>query len=290
MENRNATLAVAIVGAVIIAVIALAPEGNVNGMLRRVGLGEEPPGGAGAAPSPPPNVPADMDVPLKDAGSGRESIDGVDDTEECLAAIQNHVAARAAVLSECIKRNRAIRFEVSVPPEGERLVVKLLDDPSLTAAERGCAKAALLPPKGTREHPAFTTGCSLEVRANHAAEAANGSALQTQVEQRGVLSRGPAAPQRDASETLLPMPNRNEVLSVLRGAGPAVRRCKTHMQGSAPTKLWIAGRTGTVNRAAVTGGPFAGTPAATCIEHALVELKFPQFAQSEMTVAFPFTL
>jgi hypothetical protein len=47
---------------------------------------------------------------------------------------------------------------------------------------------------------------------------------------------------------------------------------------------------GSVSNVAMAGGPFAGTPAAACMENAVRSARVPAFTNPNVTISYPFVI
>jgi len=84
-------------------------------------------------------------------------------------------------------------------------------------------------------------------------------------------------------------PSRGDVQSALTRVSPAVTACGAGEHGMAPVAITIAGSTGRVTNAVVSGS-FAGTPVGSCIARAVRGATFPHFSRPSLTVNFPFRI
>jgi predicted Zn finger-like uncharacterized protein len=98
-----------------------------------------------------------------------------------------------------------------------------------------------------------------------------------------------AADDDDDSATGLPdSPSRQETLAAMRGVEPAVRACSTAaepMTGTAEVAITIAGDTGRVTSATVTG--ITGNTG-TCIARAVRAARFPHFNKPTFSIKYPY--
>ncbi len=93
-----------------------------------------------------------------------------------------------------------------------------------------------------------------------------------------------------ATSGLPEKPTKQDVMDALKSVTPAVNSCGKGQTGVATVSITIAGATGSVASAKVVSGPFAGTPAAGCIEGAVKKAKFPKFSQTKFSVSYPFVI
>lgn len=84
-------------------------------------------------------------------------------------------------------------------------------------------------------------------------------------------------------------PSRDQVRAALRAVQTAVGACGNGQHGTVTTVISVAGATGRVSSAEVTGA-FAGTPAGSCVARAAHAAHFTPFAQATFTVTFPFAI
>lgn len=84
-------------------------------------------------------------------------------------------------------------------------------------------------------------------------------------------------------------PSRQDVLRALQAITPQVRACGRTRHGTAMTTIVVAGSTGRVETATVTG-PFAGSPEAACITRAVRGARFPRFSNPTFRIQYPFQL
>jgi predicted Zn finger-like uncharacterized protein len=84
-------------------------------------------------------------------------------------------------------------------------------------------------------------------------------------------------------------PPRDGVLSALRSVQGAVSGCGGGQHGVANTTITVAGATGRVTNANVTG-QFAGTPVGTCVARAVRGARFPRFRRANFQVSFPYRI
>lgn len=79
-----------------------------------------------------------------------------------------------------------------------------------------------------------------------------------------------------------------QVLAVMNGLAPRIRRCGDGTPGTVHVDVTISG-SGRVTSALVTG-QFAGTPIGSCAARTVRAARFPQFGQPSMTVRFPYPI
>jgi len=84
-------------------------------------------------------------------------------------------------------------------------------------------------------------------------------------------------------------PSRADISAGMNGVAGAVRACGGGQSGTAMIRVTIS-NSGRVTNAAVTGPPFAGTPAGSCMARAVRGASFPRFTNPSLTVSYPFTI
>lgn len=90
----------------------------------------------------------------------------------------------------------------------------------------------------------------------------------------------------DEADDMPPSPSRDEVLAAMRGVEPAVRACGTGSEkGMAEVQITVAGTTGRVTNATVTG--ITGE-VGSCIARAARNAKFPRFSKPTFQVKYPY--
>jgi hypothetical protein len=92
-------------------------------------------------------------------------------------------------------------------------------------------------------------------------------------------------PAEDLPET----PTRRQVLTTLRALEGEVRACGVGESGTVETRVVVAGATGRVSSARVSGD-FAGTPVAGCVAEVVETARFPRFGRERFEIAFPYRL
>jgi hypothetical protein len=102
----------------------------------------------------------------------------------------------------------------------------------------------------------------------------------------GGSSKGKTAAAADTSG-LPKQPSRDQVRSAMKGVEPAVKACSTGGGGVAIVTVSVAGETGRVTNATVSG---VTGPAGSCIARAARGASFPKFQQSTFKISFPFKL
>lgn len=78
-------------------------------------------------------------------------------------------------------------------------------------------------------------------------------------------------------------------MRALDAVRPTVSACGGGEHGNAVVSITIAGPTGRVSGATVSGS-FAGTPVGTCIARAVRGATFPRFVRPTLTIQFPFRI
>ncbi|MDB4977730.1 MAG: glycine-rich protein [Myxococcaceae bacterium] len=91
------------------------------------------------------------------------------------------------------------------------------------------------------------------------------------------------------SENLPATPSREDVISAMKGIAPDVTACGKGESGVAMVKVGVAGPTGKVSGADVSG-QFAGSPVGSCIAKEVRKAKFPKFTQPTFSFSYPFKL
>ena len=89
------------------------------------------------------------------------------------------------------------------------------------------------------------------------------------------------------SSNLPKTPSRNDVISALKGVKGAVAACGKGQSGIATVQVTVAGSTGRVTNAQVSG---VTGPPGSCIAKAVRKAKFPKFQQKVFKVKYPFKL
>lgn len=103
-------------------------------------------------------------------------------------------------------------------------------------------------------------------------------------------SREPATPAPAAADPSLPdRPDTSAVRAAITAVQPAVAACAQGQHGLATTAITVAGPTGRVQNAVVSG-QFQGTPQGTCVARAVRGARFPRFRQAAFTISYPFRL
>ncbi|MDH5676149.1 MAG: zinc-ribbon domain-containing protein [Myxococcales bacterium] len=103
----------------------------------------------------------------------------------------------------------------------------------------------------------------------------------------GKKSGGGSSSAPAANANLPKQPSRSEVISAMNGVKGAVQACAGGASGTAMVNITVAGSTGRVTSAQVSG--VTGAPG-SCIAKAVRKAKFPKFSQSVFKVNFPFRL
>jgi hypothetical protein len=95
----------------------------------------------------------------------------------------------------------------------------------------------------------------------------------------------PAAPAQDA----LPQPNRQQITRAMGRVSGAVRACANGQTGMAMMRVTFVSD-GSVSNVTTSGGPFAGTPAAACMENAVRSARVPAFTNPNVSINYPFVI
>jgi predicted Zn finger-like uncharacterized protein len=107
-------------------------------------------------------------------------------------------------------------------------------------------------------------------------------------EAKEVAAPAAAVAAHDDSDDLPPSPSRDEVLAAMRGVEPAVRQCAgPDAKGTAEVQITVAGGTGRVTNATVTG--ITGE-IGSCIARAARNAKFPHFSKPTFQVKYPYRM
>jgi hypothetical protein len=80
-------------------------------------------------------------------------------------------------------------------------------------------------------------------------------------------------------------PSREQVMTTMRAAMPALSRCTGGRRGVVEVQLTVRG-SGKVTYALVQGS-FAGTPEGSCLARALRDVQFPEFTESSLRLSYP---
>jgi hypothetical protein len=101
--------------------------------------------------------------------------------------------------------------------------------------------------------------------------------------------KGGSKPRKAAAPTsnLPEQPTKSQVLSAMNKVRPAVQACAKGQSGVAFVNVSVAGKTGRVTNAQVSG---VTGPAGSCIARAVRKARFPKFQQNVFKVKFPFKL
>jgi hypothetical protein len=91
------------------------------------------------------------------------------------------------------------------------------------------------------------------------------------------------APKANLQET----PSRDQVMSAMNSVKPAVASCAQGQSGVAMVTVSVAGETGRVTNAQVSG---VTGPAGSCVAQAVRKAQFPKFANKVFKVQYPFKL
>ena len=102
---------------------------------------------------------------------------------------------------------------------------------------------------------------------------------------RSATTATPATPDSSLPTT----PASGDVRSAMTAVTPAVTACGAGEHGVAAVAIVIAGPTGRVSSATVSG-QFAGTPVGSCVARAVRGATFPHFRQATFSIAYPFRL
>ncbi len=92
-----------------------------------------------------------------------------------------------------------------------------------------------------------------------------------------------------ANSNLPDTPARDEVARALRSVTGPVAACGNGQHGVANTTITVAGSSGRVSSAQVTG-QFAGTPVGSCVARAVRGAQFPRFRRASFQVSFPYRI
>lgn len=84
-------------------------------------------------------------------------------------------------------------------------------------------------------------------------------------------------------------PSQREVGATLRALEREVAMCREDVSGTVSTRITVAGATGRVVRVDV-GGDAAGGGVASCVAGVVETARFPQFANEQLVVAFPYRM
>jgi len=103
----------------------------------------------------------------------------------------------------------------------------------------------------------------------------------------GSSSKGKTAAAAADTSGLPKQPSRDQVRSAMAGVKPAVDACGTGGGGVAIVTVSVAGETGRVTNATVSG---VTGPSGSCIARAARGAQFPKFQQSTFKISFPFKL
>ncbi|MBI2895425.1 MAG: hypothetical protein HYY06_17855 [Deltaproteobacteria bacterium] len=90
-------------------------------------------------------------------------------------------------------------------------------------------------------------------------------------------------------EGALPQPNRQQIQRGMGRVAGAVRACAGGQSGMAMMRVTFVSD-GSVSSATMAGGPFAGTPAAACMENAVRSARVPAFTNPNVTISYPFVI
>lgn len=101
--------------------------------------------------------------------------------------------------------------------------------------------------------------------------------------------KAPAVKPSAPAANLAAQPSRANVISAMRGVTPGVQRCasKNSVSGIAKVKIMVAGSSGKVTAATITG---VTGPVVACIGQAVRKANFPKFSKPSFSVTFPFRL
>lgn len=92
-----------------------------------------------------------------------------------------------------------------------------------------------------------------------------------------------------APSNLPDTPSKDSVGKALRSVQGRVKACGKGESGIAMVQVTVAGSTGRVTNATVTG-QFAGTPVGSCVARAVRKVRFSKFKRSTFQVGFPYRL
>ena len=92
-----------------------------------------------------------------------------------------------------------------------------------------------------------------------------------------------------ADSSLPQTPGRDDVIAAMNRVQPAVAACGGGQHGTATVAIVVAGTTGRVTNATVSG-QFSGTPVGSCIARAVRGATFPRFQRASFTVNYPFRI
>lgn len=104
----------------------------------------------------------------------------------------------------------------------------------------------------------------------------------------GPTPRGSRA-ERPTASTLPETPSSHDARAALDALAPALRACAAGAHAEARLLLMVAGETGRVRSATVTGD-FAGTPAGSCMARAARSVRLPAFSRATFSIAYPISL
>jgi hypothetical protein len=105
---------------------------------------------------------------------------------------------------------------------------------------------------------------------------------------RGVMARFKAPPKPPAPVEQLPaVPERDAIAKAMSSVRTKVQQCYDQgmVPGTVDLTLTVAGRTGKVKEASVS----PTTSTASCVLKLARGLRFPRFAQDEITIRYPYT-
>ena len=167
----------------------------------------------------------------------------------------------------------------SLPTEAAPQSAALIDAPGDVAEEDHAVSAA----RAAHDRPES----SHPSRAHRAAPAV--VAAEPEDERRPVFRpvEAPATtPQVVVPVDLPEQPSRSEVAAAMRGVMPVVTACGAGEAGTATVAITVAGDTGHVS-SAVVSGVFAGTPVGACVSRAVMGARFPRFQRPTFVFSYP---
>lgn len=151
--------------------------------------------------------------------------------------------------------------------------------PDAPAAAPAPAPAAAAPPAEPEAPPAPTKRNTQDLDALISGSLGPGGAADP-------AAPAAAAQRAAAPEGALPQPNRQQIQRGMGRVAGAVRACANGQTGMVMLRITFTSD-GAVSSASVASGPFAGTPAAGCMENAARAARVPAFTNPNVTVSYP---
>jgi type IV secretory pathway VirB10-like protein len=209
------------------------------------------------------------------------------------------VGAAAAMVALGVGLSQLQQREPSQPEAQAGLVVRstAASQPAPAPLSARAPEGALRPQAQAPEPVRQETVVVAEVAAANKAEVEQAPPVAPQVEAAApavVASKREARAERvkrvdprarKSGKQLAAHPSREQVVSAMKTAMPALSQCTGGRKGSVSAQLTVRS-SGQVSYALIQGS-FAGTPEGSCLARALRDVRFPPFAEPSLRLTYP---